>query len=404
MKKSKLLIGVWAVLIIVWGIMLLSKVKDFNNNDNEIVNKTAQEISTSNENLEPEVKNAMEQLYKLTGDNKNRVMYEYAPNDNYIMEPFINSKYYVFNVYEMDGNGKINNVRKCNYLLNMENGLANVYFAGGQMNPLYDGNSWKVNPNYEKYYYSMDKSVYEAYNRIAKKLGNNLKYYKYQYDPEAEENGNKRLELNNEYYIFIDYTLKKNGDFDERGYKDLAVKKSDLSLYEYDTSKYPENHLIPYGKKEETKEKVRDWQEYCKKAHAPYGYNCSDAEEHRMLRRDLNSTSFAGMPGNNIDIEAGVDWYKNECISMHNGECKDIGEHQAKIIASMDEYSEIGAESEEVFKVLSEACYQGFEYARFLQDDYTIDEYLNENMPTDIRGINWEIGFMETFEKYKNYR
>ena len=80
MKKSKLLIGVWAVLIIVWGIMLLSKVKDFNNNDNEIVNKTAQEISTSNENLEPEVKNAMEQLYKLTGDNKNRVMYEYAIN------------------------------------------------------------------------------------------------------------------------------------------------------------------------------------------------------------------------------------------------------------------------------------------------------------------------------------
>ena len=29
MKKSKLLIGVWAVLIIVWGIMLLNKGKRF---------------------------------------------------------------------------------------------------------------------------------------------------------------------------------------------------------------------------------------------------------------------------------------------------------------------------------------------------------------------------------------
>ena len=67
----------------------------------------------------------------------------------------------------------------------------------------------------------MDKSVYEAYNRIAKKLGNNFEYYKYQYDPEAEENGNKRLELDNEYYIFIVilYSQEVNGDFDERGYK-----------------------------------------------------------------------------------------------------------------------------------------------------------------------------------------
>lgn len=34
MRKNKFLIVIWAVLIVVWGVMLLSKVKDFNNNDN----------------------------------------------------------------------------------------------------------------------------------------------------------------------------------------------------------------------------------------------------------------------------------------------------------------------------------------------------------------------------------
>jgi len=134
---------------------------------------------------------------------------------------------------------------------------------------------------------------------------------------------------------------------------------------------------------------------------------CPDAESHRMQSRDLSSTSLSGYPGNKTDIEVGIDWYKDECLSMHNGECEDIGEHQAKILATeeaYDELTEFGLDRETVYYYIREGAYNGFEYARFYQGQEDMEDYIYVNSPEHMSGLSWEHGFRNTFEKYKDYK
>ena len=153
---------------------------------------------------------------------------------------------------------------------------------------------------------------------------------------------------------------------------------------------------------------LEDWQIECKEEHVPYGYGmCSDAESHRMQSRDLSSTSLSGYPGNKTDIEVGIDWYKDECLSMHNGECEDIGEHQAKILATeeaYDELTEFGLDRETVYYYIREGAYNGFQYARFYQGQEDMEDYIYVNSPEHMSGLSWEHGFRNTFEKYKDYK
>lgn len=161
-------------------------------------------------------------------------------------------------------------------------------------------------------------------------------------------------------------------------------------------------------KVEPEKEQLEDWQIECKEEHVPYGYGmCTDPESHRMQSRDLSSTSLSGYPGNKTDIEVGIDWYKDECLSMHNGECEDIGEHQAKILATeeaYDELTEFGLDRETVYYYIREGAYNGFQYARFYQGQEDMEDYIYVNSPEHMSGLSWERGFRNTFEKYKDYK
>lgn len=152
---------------------------------------------------------------------------------------------------------------------------------------------------------------------------------------------------------------------------------------------------------------MEDWQIECKNEHVAYGYGmCSDAESHRIQSRDLSSTSLSGYPGNKTDIEVGIDWYKDECLSMHNGECEDIGDHQAKILATEDVYIELteyGLEREAVYDCICDGAYEGFQYARFYQGKEDMEDYIYVNSPEHMSGLSWEYGFRNTFDKYKNY-
>lgn len=159
---------------------------------------------------------------------------------------------------------------------------------------------------------------------------------------------------------------------------------------------------------EPEKEQLDDWQIECKEEHVPYGYGmCPDAERHRMQSRDLSSTSLSGYPGNKTDIEVGIDWYLDECLGMHNGECEDIGEHQAKILATeeaYDELTEFGLDRETVYYYIREGAYHGFQFARFYQGQEDMEDYIYVNSPEHMSGLSWEHGFRNTFEKYKNYK
>ena len=169
-----------------------------------------------------------------------------------------------------------------------------------------------------------------------------------------------------------------------------------------------ENVEKKFEKVEPEKEQLEDWQIECKEEHVPYGYGmCPDAESHRMQSRDLSSTSLSGYPGNKTDIEVGIDWYKDECLSMHNGECEDIGEHQAKILATeeaYDELTEFGLDRETVYYYIREGAYNGFQYARFYQGQEDMEDYIYVNSPEHMSGLSWERGFRNTFEKYKDYK
>ena len=360
-------------------------------------------ILESQETLEPEVKKAMNNLYKITEDNKERVVYQYNPDKNYIMEDVIKNNYYAFNVIDADENGQITNIRKCNYLVNKNTNDTNVYFAGGQMNALEKADSWKVKKEYEQYYYEMQPEIKKAYERIKNTVGEDC--YKYEYDPELEKAGNEKYDLGEKFYVFSDYGLDENAYFSDEGDVDLAVKKENMEVYEFSIAAYPNNYILPYG---DENLGLADWQIECKKTHVSYGYKmCSTAEDHRMMTRDLSSTSILGARGNTIDIEVGIDWYKNECIDQHGGSCDSIGDHQAKLINNDTIYQNygyaFGLDKNMFFERLSSGCYNGFQYARLYKNNTPITQYIYQFGPNDTTLNAWQYGFNSAYEKYKNY-
>lgn len=337
MKRNMVFKGILAILIVVLSVMLGINIKVYMDKQYEKEDKIqkVEEILKKQESLDSDIKKAINQLYLVTGDNKDRVIYEYASENNYIIENFLKDKYYIFNVIDLDENGEYKSTRKCNYMVNKSNSDSNIYFAGGQMIGISDGNSWKVDSKYEKYYYNMDKRVKKAYERIYECMGE--EEYKCSYDPESEEHGNKEFGLNGEYYIFSDYDLDEDGNFGDEGDTSIAVKKDNLELYVYSPGGYPDNFLVSYDEyykpEPEPESEVSSWQQECMNIHVPYGYSmCQNEECHRMLRRDLSSSSISGCRGNTNDIQQlGYDWYLDECVSMHGGICEDLYTHQRKM-------------------------------------------------------------------------
>ena len=400
MKNRKILISILGICILCLSIMLGLNIKTYIEKREK---NSIRPILESQETLEPEVKKAMSNLYKITGDNKERVVYQYNPDKNYIMEDVIKNNYYVFNVIDADENGQITNIRKCNYLVNKNTNDTNVYFAGGQMNALEKADSWKVRKEYEQYYYEMQPEIKKAYERIKNTVGED--YYKYEYDPELEKAGNEKYDLGEKFYVFSDYGLDENAYFSDEGDVDLAVKKENMEVYEFSIAAYPNNYILPYG---DENLGLADWQIECKKTHVSYGYKmCSTAEDHRMMTRDLSSTSILGARGNTIDIEVGIDWYKNECIDQHGGSCDSIGDHQAKLINNDTIYQNygyaFGLDKNMFFERLSSGCYNGFQYARLYKNNTPITQYIYQFGPNDTTLNAWQYGFNSAYEKYKNY-
>lgn len=400
MKNRKILISILGICILCLSIMLGLNIKTYIEKREK---NSIRPILESQETLEPEVKKAMSNLYKITGDNKERVVYQYNPDKNYIMEDVIKNNYYAFNVIDADENGQITNIRKCNYLVNKNTNDTNVYFAGGQMNALEKADSWKVKKEYEQYYYEMQPEIKKAYERIKNTVGED--YYKYEYDPELEKAGNEKYDLGEKFYVFSDYGLDENAYFSDEGDVDLAVKKENMEVYEFSIAAYPNNYILPYG---DENLGLADWQIECKKTHVSYGYKmCSTAEDHRMMTRDLSSTSILGVRGNTIDIEVGIDWYKNECIDQHGGSCDSIGDHQAKLINNDTIYQNygyaFGLDKNMFFERLSSGCYNGFQYARLYKNNTPITQYIYQFGPNDITLNAWQYGFNSAYEKYKNY-
>lgn len=400
MKNRKILITILGICILCLSIMLGLNIKTYIEKREK---NSIRPILESQETLEPEVKKAMNNLYKITEDNKERVVYQYNPDKNYIMEDVIKNNYYAFNVIDADENGQITNIRKCNYLVNKNTNDTNVYFAGGQMNALEKADSWKVKKEYEQYYYEMQPEIKKAYERIKNTLGED--YYKYEYDPELEKAGNEKYDLGEKFYVFSDYGLDENAYFSDEGDVDLAVKKENMEVYEFSIAAYPNNYILPYG---DENLGLADWQIECKKTHVSYGYKmCSTAEDHRMMTRDLSSTSILGARGNTIDIEVGIDWYKNECIDQHGGSCDSIGDHQAKLINNDTIYQNygyaFGLDKNMFFERLSSGCYNGFQYARLYKNNTPITQYIYQFRPNDTTLNAWQYGFNSAYEKYKNY-
>ncbi|WP_300276150.1 hypothetical protein [Peptacetobacter sp.] len=281
MKNKSTLMTILGILVICLCIMLGINLKTYIENREK---NSIRPILKSQETLEPEIKEAINKLYRITGDNKERVVYKYNPTKNYIMEDFIKKNYYVFNVIDADKDGQITNIRKCNYLVNKNTNDTNIYFAGGQMNILENENSWKVKEEYKSYFYEMKPEIKKAYERIGNTLSDTVKenYYKYEYSPELEEIGNKKYNLNDEYYVFSDYNLDENAVPSEEGDVDLAVKKKNMEVYEFSIAAYPNNYILPYG---DENLGLENWQIECKKIHDGM---CSTAEEHNNVGKEIS--------------------------------------------------------------------------------------------------------------------
>lgn len=282
MKNKKVLIIILGILVICLSIMLGINLKTYIENREK---NSVRPILENQATLEPEVKEAINSLYKITGDNKDRVVYKYNPDKNYIMEDVIKNNYYVFDVIDADEDGQITNIRKCNYLVNKNTNDTNVYFAGGQMNALENANDWKVKKEYEQYYYEMKPEIKKAYERIKNTVKGEEEsdsYYKYEYDPELENAGNAKYDLGEKFYVFSDYGLDENAYFSDEGDSDLAVKKENMEVYEFSIAAYPNNYILPYG---DENLGLEDWQVECKKMHDG---TCSTEEEHNNVGKEIS--------------------------------------------------------------------------------------------------------------------
>lgn len=281
MKNKKILLTVLGICILSLSIILGLNIKTYMEN---MEKNSIEPILKSQETLEPEVKEAINSLYKITGNNKERVIYQYKPDKNYIMEEAIKNNYYAFNVIDADEKGQITNIRKCNYLVNKNTNDTNIYFAGGQMKALENANSWKVKKAYEPYYYEMKPEIKKAYERIKNTVKDSVEenYYKYEYNPELENIGNEKYDLGEKFYVFLDYDLDENAYFSDEGDIDLAVKKENMEVYEFSTAAYPNNYILPYG---DENLGLADWQIECKKIHDGA---CSTEEEHDNVGKEIS--------------------------------------------------------------------------------------------------------------------
>lgn len=277
MKNKKVLITILGFCILCLSVMLGLNIKTYMEKREK---NSIKPILVNQETLEPEVKKAMNNLYKITGDNKERVVYQYNPDKNYIMEDIIKNNYYAFNVIDADENGQIINIRKCNYLVNKNTNSINIYFAGGQMKRLKDANTWKVSKVFEQYFYEMKPEIKEAYEQIKNTVEED--YYKYEYNPDLERRGNMQYDLNDKFYVFSDYNLDENADFSDDGDVDLAVKKENMEVYEFSTAAYPNNYILPYG---DENLGLENWQVECKKIHDG---KCSTEEEHNNVGKEIS--------------------------------------------------------------------------------------------------------------------
>lgn len=90
MKGNKFLIGILAIAIIVLSVMLGMNLKVYmdKQKEKEAEIQKVEEILKKQESLDADVKEAANKLYSVTGDSRDKVIYEYAPEDNYIMEKF----------------------------------------------------------------------------------------------------------------------------------------------------------------------------------------------------------------------------------------------------------------------------------------------------------------------------
>ncbi|MEG2787918.1 MAG: serine/threonine-protein kinase [Romboutsia sp.] len=195
-----------------------------------------------------------------------------------------------------------------------------------------------------------NSEVEKAADKLYKVTNANREDTLYEYNP--NESYVQEQNIKDDYYIF-NWISNPNTDYSTAADMNYLVNKKTFDVYvyqaggkfetyseykkpigtNYETDGYEnENNIALESSKNSDSE--ANWQEECKKIHMIYGWGmCQDAEAHRMLRRDLSSTSTSGLPGNTGDIETnGYDWYK-ECLDMHDGACDTLQTHEARCAA-----------------------------------------------------------------------
>ena len=256
-----------------------------------------------------------------------------------------------------------------------------------------------------------DEGIKKAIEAIYKANGFNEEDVKYQYSP--DENYVKESEIKENYYIFIE---RHSPDTDYEIWSDynMLVNKETFEVYIYpaggplqkyenERDSYHEDEYYSY--EESLYPYQENWEEECKTIHIPYGYECTDSDSHQMLRRDLSSSGTSGERGNTLDIEiTGFDWYKEECIKLHNGKCKSIGEHEIKIY-NMDELYKkytYALEKETIDSIFSDGLLNGYNYILYNEDKSkeAIEEYVYVNCPENASEPIWKAGFEHAYKKY----
>lgn len=249
-----------------------------------------------------------------------------------------------------------------------------------------------------------DEDIKKAIKALYNATGLSEKEAKYKYSP--DENYIQDPKIKENYYIFIEIS-NPNTDYETWGDYNMLVNKETFEVYIY----YAGGPLQKYEKENDaTEESIypyqANWEEECEKIHMPYGDKCKNSDEHQITRRDLSSSSTSGARGNTSDIELlGFDWYKDECIKLHDGQCESLDIHERKTY-NMDKLYQEGAlyefSKEDVDNTFSDGWMKGYNYVWYEEDQSkeAIEEYIYNNSPENAGGIMWECGFNHAYEKY----
>ena len=237
-KKYRIAI-VLSIVVLILGAIAINGImnnKSKLDNGNNIVN-----ASSIKDPTDPDVIRALDELYIVTDVDKNVTKYEYSQDDNYIIEDYINKKYYAFKIHNLDENGNITSTEPYNYLVNKQTFNVWIYFAGGQLTGY-----GTIGEQYEyegsaKYYYTLSPNIKKAMESIVNVKGYD-ESYKHNYNPDYTS-----TQLNDEYYIFEEHSLYDNGEIASSGDYLLAVNKKTLELYYYDyAAENYEDRLVKY--------------------------------------------------------------------------------------------------------------------------------------------------------------